>query len=169
MNIFDILIAALLIFAFYKGFMKGLFVEVASLVALVGGVYVAIHFSYLVSEMLEDSVSWNENYVSIAAFAITFAAFVIVVSMLGKALTKIADFAALGFINKAFGGVFGLLKSALILSVVFIFFSKVNKSIPFVKKETLEASILYEPVKSIVPMIFPSLFADDDEVDDEII
>ena len=158
MNIFDILIAALLIFAFYKGFMKGLFVEVASLVALVGGVYVAIHFSYLVSEMLEDSVSWNENYVSIAAFAITFAAFVIVVSMLGKALTKIADFAALGFINKAFGGVFGLLKSALILSVVFIFFSKINKTIPFVKKDTLENSILYDPIKSIVPTIFPTLF-----------
>lgn len=169
MNVFDILISVVLIFAFYKGFTKGLFVEVASLVALVGGVYVAIHFSYFAADVLSDHVSWNENYISIAAFAITFAAFVVAVSMLGKALTKIADFAALGFLNKAFGGVFGLLKSALILSVIFVFFGRVNKSIPFVSKETLENSILYEPIKSMVPYIFPTLFDEVEEIKNDIV
>jgi len=28
---------------------------------------------------------------------------------------------------------------------------------PFVKKENLESSILYTPVKNIAPMIFPSI------------
>lgn len=169
MNIFDIIILVLLIFAFYKGFMKGLFVEVASFVALVGGVYVAIHFSYLVADWLESSVSWDESYISIAAFAITFAVFVVAISMLGKALTKIADFAALGFVNKVFGGIFGLLKSALILSVAFLFFSKINHKISLVKKETLENSILYEPIKSIVPTIFPTLFDTVNEKADDLI
>ena len=169
MNIFDILIAVVLIFAFYKGFSKGLFVEVASLVALIGGVYVAIHFSYFTADVLSSYVSWNENYISIASFAITFAAFVVAVSMLGKALTKIADFAALGFVNKAFGGVFGLLKSALILSVVFVFFSRINNTIPFINKDTLEKSILYQPIKSIVPTIFPRLFEEADEVIKDIV
>ncbi len=77
--------------------------------------------------------------------------------MLGKILTKLADFAALGILNKILGGVFGALKIGLILSVIFIFFGKMNDTIPFVEKETLENSILFEPVKKIAPTIFPSI------------
>ncbi|MDC1534429.1 CvpA family protein, partial [Polaribacter sp.] len=55
MNIFDIVIAALLLFGFVRGIMKGLFVEVASLAALIIGVYGSIHFSYFISDYLKDS------------------------------------------------------------------------------------------------------------------
>ena len=78
--------------------------------------------------------------------------------MSGKALTKIADFAALGFVNKLFGGVFSLARSLLILSVLLFFFHKINSTISLVKKDTLESSILYYPIKSVVPTLFPSLF-----------
>jgi len=157
MNVFDIVIAALLIFAFVRGFMKGLFVEVASLIALVGGIYGAIHFSYFAGDMLKERVDWSENYISLTAFAITFIAIVVAVSLLGKVFTKMADFAALGLVNKILGGVFALLKSVVILSVIFVFFTRANKTIPFVSDETLSASILYEPVRSLVPSIFPSI------------
>jgi membrane protein required for colicin V production len=43
------------------------------------------------------------------------------------------------------------------LSVLFIFFGKMNDTIPFVKEETLDTSILYEPVKKIAPTLFPSI------------
>jgi membrane protein required for colicin V production len=72
-------------------------------------------------------------------------------------LTKMADFAALGLVNKIFGGVFALLKSVVILSVIFVFFNRINNTIPFVGKETLNNSLLYEPVRDIVPSIFPSI------------
>lgn len=163
MNIFDIIIAALLIFGFVRGLMKGLFVEVASLVALVGGVYGAIHFSYFIGNFLEEYVSWKEEYISLAAFAGTFVVIIVVIALLGKMLTKLADFASLGIINKILGGAFGALKIGLILSVVFIFFGKMNDTIPFIKKETLEESILYKPVKKIAPIIFPSIIKDEKE------
>ena len=163
MNIFDIIIAALLLFGFVRGLMKGLFVEVASLVALVGGVYGAIHFSYFIGDFLKESVSWSGEYISLAAFAGTFVVIIVVIALLGKAFTKLADFAALGIINKILGGVFGALKIGLILSVIFIFFGKVNNTIPFIKKETLEESILYKPVKKIAPTIFPSIIKDTDK------
>ena len=137
--------------------MKGFFVEVASLIALVGGVWGAIHFSYFAASLLEERVEWDENYIALTAFAITFIAIVIAVSFLGKMLTKMADFAALGLINKIFGGVFALLKSIVILSVIFVFFSRINTTIPFVGEETLENSLLYEPVKSVVPSVFPAI------------
>ena len=164
MNIFDIVIAALLIFGFVRGVMKGLFVEVASLAALIGGVYGAIHFSYFIGDFLKEAVSWDQEYVSLAAFAGTFITIIVTIALLGKMLTKLADFAALGIINKILGGVFGAIKIGLILSVVFIFFGKMNDTIPFVKKETLDESILYAPVKKIAPTIFPSIIKNEDEL-----
>ena len=96
MNTFDIIIAALLLFGFVRGLMKGLFVEVASLVALIAGVYGAMHFSYFIADWLKDSVTWDEKYISLAAFAGTFVVIIITIALLGKVLTRIADFASLG-------------------------------------------------------------------------
>ncbi|CAL2082785.1 CvpA family protein [Tenacibaculum sp. 190524A02b] len=163
MGTFDIIIAALLLFGFVRGLMKGLFVEVASLVALVAGVYGAIHFSYFIGDWLKNSVSWDEKYISLAAFAGTFVVIIIVIALLGKVLTKIADFASLGILNKILGGVFGALKIGLILSVLFIFFGKMNNTIPFVSQESLDESILYKPVKKIAPTIFPSIIKDEEK------
>jgi membrane protein required for colicin V production len=79
------------------------------------------------------------------------------IALAGKALTKLADFAALGIINKLLGGVFGALKIGLILSVVLIIFNRMNNTIPFVDDEDLEDSVLYKPVKALVPIIFPNI------------
>lgn len=156
MNSFDVIIAVLLLFGFVRGLFKGLFVEVASLVALVGGVYGAIHFSSAVSAFLKTYVSWEENYTLLGAFAITFIGIVVSVSLAGKILTKIASFAALGWINKFLGGVFGCLKIALILSVALGFFMKMNNALPFVSKEQLNRSVLVEPIQKLAPLLFPA-------------
>ncbi|MGB1309138.1 MAG: CvpA family protein, partial [Oceanihabitans sp.] len=148
-----------------RGFMKGLFVEVASLVALVAGVYGAIHFSYYAASFLENKVEWGEKYINIAAFAITFLIIIIAISLAGKALTKLADFAALGVLNKLLGGVFGALKIGLILSIVLVVFNRMNNTIPFVSEAELEDSILYKPVKMLAPMIFPSIIKAETELE----
>ena len=163
MSIIDIVLAALLLFGFVRGLFKGLFVEVASLVALVLGVYGAIHFSYFAADLLESKVDWNEKTINIVAFAITFVIIVLAISLAGKALTKLADFAALGILNKLLGGVFGALKIGLILSVLLIVFNKLNNTLPFMEKEDLEESVLYKPVKSLAPMIFPNLIKSEAE------
>ena len=167
MSIIDIVLGALLLFGLIRGAMKGLFVEIASLVALVLGVHGAIHFSGFAAEFLESKVDWNEKTINIVAFAITFVIIVLAISLAGKALTKLADFAALGIINKLAGGVFGALKIGLILSVLLIVFNKLNNTLPFMEKEDLEESILYKPVKSLAPMIFPNLIKSETEENTE--
>jgi membrane protein required for colicin V production len=144
-----------LVFGFIRGLMKGLFVEVASLVSLVAGVYGAIHFSYFVGDFLKEKVSWEERYITIVAFAVTFAVIVLAISLLGKLFTKLADFAYLGWINKALGGVFGALKLAMILSIILMVFDKLNNAIPFVDDTEKEQSVLYEPVKTLAITLFP--------------
>jgi membrane protein required for colicin V production len=169
MNVFDIVLIVFLLYGFIKGLMKGLFIEVASLVALVGGVWGSIHFSYFIGDFLKESVSWSEDKIALAAFAITFVLIIIVVSLLGKFLTKLADLAALGLINKILGGIFGLVKIGLVLSIVLVFFHRINATVSFVDDETLEESILYESVKGIAPAIFPSIIKDEGEEEKDVI
>lgn len=168
MSIVDIVLAALILFGFIRGLFKGFFVEVASLLALVLGVFGAIHFSYFASEFLEPKVDWDEKTMNIVAFAITFVVIVLAIGLAGKALTKLANFAALGLINKLAGGVFGALKIGLILSVLLGVFDKMNDTLPFMEKEDLEKSTLYSPVKSLAPMIFPSIIKSDSDENTEI-
>ena len=167
MSVIDIVLLALILFGLIRGFMKGLFVEVASLLALILGVYGAIHFSYFAADYLQDKTDWAEKTISLTAFAITFIVIVILVAMAGKVLTKIADFAALGILNKLLGGVFGALKIAFILSVLLNFFNRMNNTLPFVSAETIEESMLYKPVKSIVPTVFPNTFERDSHEQEE--
>ena len=172
MNVFDVVITVFLLFGFIRGLMKGLFIEVASLVALIGGVWGSIHFSYFIGDFLKESVSWSEKKIALAAFAITFILIIIVVSLLGRFLTKLADLAALGMVNKILGGLFGLVKIGLVLSILFIFFDRMNSTISFIDKKTLDESILYSPVKNIAPTIFPSIIKEDgleEDVIDDII
>ena len=169
MALIDIILGSLLLFGLVRGFMKGLFVEVASLLALVAGVYGAIHFSDFAAELLESKLDWDEKYINIVAFAITFVIIVLVIALAGKALTKLANFAALGILNKLLGGVFGALKIGLILSILLIVFDNMNNTIPFTDEKDLEDSILYEPIKSLAPLIFPSIInkgKDDPETED---
>lgn len=167
MSVLDIVLLVLLLFGLISGLKNGFFVEVASLVGLIAGVYGAIHFSNFAAEFLMDKVDWNEKTVNIVAFAITFIVIVIVIALAGKALTKLADFAALGILNKLLGGLFGLLKAAVILSVILIIFDSLNKGLPFTDKEDLEESTLYEPIKSLVPTIFPIILEKKSELEDE--
>lgn len=162
MNVIDIIIAVILIFAAVRGFMTGLFSAIASLLAIVLGVFCAIHFSYYVEYALNDSVlDWSHKTNKIVAFGVTFLVVVLGVIFVGKLLTKLADITALGLLNKILGGVFGALKWSLLLSVIFLLFDKFNKTIPFVDKKMLDNSVLYYPVKSMVPTLFPSIMDKD--------
>lgn len=157
MNTIDIILGIILIFGTVNGFMKGLFIEVTTLVGLVLGVYGAIHFSYFLGDFLKDSVSWDESMIQVVAFAGTFLIILIALVMLGKAMTKIAETIALGFFNKLVGAIFGFLKYALILSIVLIVYDEINASLRFLEKEKVKKSVLYEPVKNFAPAIFPNL------------
>ncbi|MEE9349267.1 MAG: CvpA family protein [Flavobacteriaceae bacterium] len=157
MEIIDIVLLVLLVYGLYKGFKNGFFVEVASLLALVIGVYGASHFSYFASDWLKTKVEWDEKYINVAAFAMTFIVILGLVSLIGKIITKIVDAAQLGILNKLAGGVFGVAKIALILSVLINIFGRMNDTIPFVKKETLDKTIIYNKVKDFGPTIIPHL------------
>ena|SRR5690606_19921707 len=160
MGFLDIIIGILLVWGLFKGLKNGLFVEVASLVALIAGIYGAIHFSHITGQYLAERFDWSEQHLKLAAFLITFFAIIILVNLAGKFLTKIADFAMLGLLNKIAGGIFGALKVAVILGALLIFFEKF--AAPLVNEETTQESFFYEPIKEIGALVF-SLVLEDEE------
>ncbi len=169
MSTIDIVLGAFLVFGLVRGFMKGLFVEIASLIAIIAGVYGAMHFSHFVGEKLGNNVDWDEKYVNVAAFAITFFVIILLVALAGKAFTKLADFASLGILNKILGAIFGTLKIGFILSVLLIIFSHTNNTIEFITPEKLEQSVLYKPVKGFASMVFPNIIKQEEELREELI
>ena len=158
MSFIDIVFAVLLGFAVYKGLKNGLFVEIASFVALILGIYLAIKFSNLVGTVFTGIFpSWNPKYIEITAFIITFLLVVIGIHLSAKILTKLADFAFLGWINKIAGVIFSLLKTILALSVVLFIFEKININNMLLSKETKDNSMFYNPIQNISKAIYPTI------------
>ena len=64
-------------------------------------------------------------------------------------IEKLMQLASLGWINKLGGGAFGLLKFALILSILLNAFAMLNSHLKLVETKTLTESYLYTPVKQV--------------------
>lgn len=161
MSFLDIILGLLLLYGLYKGLKNGLFIELASIVALVAGIYGAIHFSYYAGDYLSQNMQWEERYINIAAFVITFIAIVIVVHFAAKLLTKVASIAMLGLLNRIAGGIFGVVKVAVILGALLVFFERVNSSAGIIQNDTMQQSVLYEPIKKIGDFVFSKVLRND--------
>ena len=157
MSFFDIIIGGFLCYSLYKGIRNGLFVELASLISLILGIYIAIKFSDVLKSVISGSLHWNPYTIQVFAFILTFIVVVIGVYMLGKLLTNIADFAFLGWINSLGAGFFRVLKTILIISIFFTLFEKMNYHNYLAKKETLDKSIFFNPIQKVAAFVFPSI------------
>ena len=157
MGLLDILLGIPLIWGLWKGLKNGLFMEIASIVALVAGIFGAIHFSYITGNYLSEHLDWDERNMSIIAFIITLVLIIIIVNLAGKILTKVANFAMLGLLNKIAGGIFGVLKVAILLGAAFMFFDRMDNTFSLIKEETKQESILYQPIKDIGALIFDTV------------
>lgn len=164
MNIADIILVVILLYGLIRGFYRGFFAELASLAGFIVGIYMAVHFSHFLSDYLAGKVSWDIQFVKLTAFAITFILIVFLISLAGKFLTRIASFAALGILNKLIGAGFGCIKVAFIASVVIMFFGSTNEDINLVSEETLEESVFFSPIKTVAPILLPSILREAKEL-----
>lgn len=156
MQFIDILCIIALLFALYKGYTNGLLVELASFISLLLGLYIAIHFSDILKNVLSEIVSWSPRYIQVIAFALTFVMVLFGIHFLAKLFSNIADFAHLGWLNKLAGAVFRLLKTILVLSVLIGLIQKINFNNWLFSDKTKKDSLFYEPIQEVVQIIYPS-------------
>jgi len=157
MNYFDLIFVIPLLWGAYKGFSKGLIVSAASLVALLLGIYGAIRFSGFVGGLVSENINIQDNYLPLIAFAITFVGIVVGIHFAAKMISKLVKAIALGWLDTLAGIAFGLLKAAFIISIFIFIFDKIDTSNNLFSKDLKEESLLYGPIKTLAPAIFPSL------------
>ena len=157
MNSLDYILLIPLLYGLYRGFTKGLIIELASLLALTLGIYGAMHFSSLTFEFLSDYVEIKTVYLQLASYGLTFLIIVMLISLSGNILTMLIKLVALGFINRMMGAIFGGIKVLLILSVFISFFDRFNKQFGMVNQEILTSSLMYNFIRIQAEQFYPNL------------
>lgn len=167
MNYLDLIIALPLIWGIYRGFTKGLIISAASLLALVLGIYVTIHFSTYFSGYFNIWFHPDPKHLKLLSFALTFIFVVIIVRLIGWLLDKFIKAVALGIVNRILGVLFNLLKWIFILSVLISIIESGEKSKYVLNEQVKNESVLYKPVSSLAPLVFPYLNFDRFKVKEE--
>ncbi len=117
MNPFDISIIIILGYCVTRGLFRGLIKELTAIIALFIGFHAAYNYYPLLSKQL---AVWAPNfqYLKITSFLIIFFVVVIIVNLIGMIIKYIINFVFLGWIDKIFGVIFGVLKAGLIVVIL---------------------------------------------------
>jgi len=122
MNLFDIILIIILIYCFIRGIFRGLLKEISSLIGVLGGFYAA-YSHYKEAGIYLKRWFTDPSYINILSFLIIFVCVFLLVSILGIIIKYILKIIFLGWVDRVFGGIFGLLKGILIGSVLLIVFT----------------------------------------------
>jgi len=154
MGILDIFIAAPIILGFIFGLFKGLIKELTSLVAIILGVFGAKFFEPNVSKLLLSAFNIQPGMVQAISYLILFVAITVLLLIVANMLDKLFSAIALGGLNKFFGGLFGALKFALIVSVLLNVFETFDSRLGLMKEETKKESLTYEGMLNFGPKLW---------------
>lgn len=142
MGIFDIIVGIIILIALINGWRKGLIVQICSIVAIVGGIWLAAEFGGEVGEMF----GVEARYAKVAGFLTIFLLALILLAVLSSIIKKLFKFVGLGFLDSIFGGLLSVAKAALILGVLCAAFNALNGEDRFVDKKSLDDTIFFRPL-----------------------
>jgi membrane protein required for colicin V production len=148
MNHLDILLLIPALWFGYKGFTHGLIRELASLAALILGIYAAFAFTDLVEKWINHPDIPKEVY-----FAITFLIVLIAVYLIGRLVEKIIKLIIPEFVNNILGALFGVAKVIVIFSAVIYFINSVDSKQVIITEKAKEKSFTYKYIEPIVPTL----------------
>jgi membrane protein required for colicin V production len=157
MNFLDIILIIPIAFGAWKGFKKGLIIELFTLLALLVGIYSAIHFSDYMVEVVESNFNTQAKYTPIIAFVLTFILAGGVVYFLGKMLEKSINSSGLSGFNKFSGLILGGAKLMFVSAVLVIVIDAIDLRTDIITLQTKNESMLYQPLKTITTTAIPAI------------
>jgi len=145
--IFDFIIAAILIYAFYRGYSKGFVKSMASFFSIFIGVVLALNFSYVAAGLLGESLNIDPKFLPLISFVVVFVVVLILINVISNFIDKLLQNLRLSIVNKLTGGaVFAFLYAFLISTALWF----VNKA-GFIKNEVKMDSVTYPWVEPVSP------------------
>ena len=146
-----------LLFAAWWGFTKGLIIEIASVLAMVFGIYGAVLFADITAKYLSDSLDYHSSNLHLIAFLLTFIAIVVAVFFMAKTMEAIVAITGLSIANRIAGAVFGIIKMAIILSGIIYILNEHQLMQKWLSNTIREQSLLLEPVTVVAAKIVPKV------------
>ena len=157
MNILDIIFLVPLLFALYRGFKKGVIHMIASLAALLLGIFGAIKLRPVFASLLDSVFNISPDHMNVIAFAVAFVTIVLVIHLVAFLVDKLVKAVAVTFVNRLLGMAFGLLVTAFVISMILWPINQVNAEKQIIKPKHIEGSLLYKPLSDFAPAVFPYL------------
>ena len=146
-NIFDLIVVALITILGLKGLFRGFTKEFFALVGIVGGVFIASRLSKDTGEIVNSIIPMqNDNTILLAGFVVSLVVFWIIAYIVGSALAKVFKMSGLGIFDRILGFVFGAGKIFLLFSIISYAVSQV-KMINDNLAPKLETSIVFPILK----------------------
>lgn len=144
MNWLDVLILLPLLIGLVRGLMRGLISEIIAFVVVILGVLGSRFAAPSVSKCLLQWFPWPEGVCDIVAYALIFLAIAILLSIAAKLLTRLLRAIHLGWANRLFGGLFGVLKYGIIVLFAVFIMDKTDEAFHWQENEpVVKTSILY--------------------------
>ena len=150
MSYLDLFFGLIIAWGAYSGFSKGLIKELASIVGVIAGIFLAKKFYPYLDLKLKPIFESDANFISILSATVIF----LITIMLFKIIAKILI--ALGLLNRIIGSVFGVIKTVLLLCIVVFIFSNINRVISIIEAEKLNQSFFYPKIEKINNLIIES-------------
>lgn len=151
MNFFDILVLGFLALFLINGFRKGFIISLATLVALVLGIYLAVHFSNYIQDILVDKFHPSRTWLPYLSFSLTFLIVALLVILVAKLLEKVIDLVGLGIFNKIAGALLGLLKGLVFASIILFVVYAADKKQKWITADDRKGSFTMNRVERIFP------------------
>ncbi|GHV56042.1 hypothetical protein FACS1894182_01800 [Bacteroidia bacterium] len=158
MNWLDIAIIVCIVIGLIKGLSDGFVKQLVSFIALILAIVFAGQISVPVKSFLLRYITGtavSPQVITALCYIIAFVLIILLMSLLGKIIDVAIKLSPAKSLNILLGGLFGMFIWTLSLSIIFNLFAVFDSGSTILPKHVQEKSILYYPVKSVLPAIYP--------------
>lgn len=153
----DIILLVPILYGCIRGLFRGLVKELTAIIAIVAAIVCAKIFAPSAAQVLMKYATLSEAVCNVVAYLIVFFVVALFLHLIGYMLSSLLKAISLGWLNRLLGAVFGTLKWALIVSVLFNGAAILDDYFHFIKPELKETSIAYSPVKKLASVAWKEL------------
>jgi membrane protein required for colicin V production len=158
MNPIDIAILSVSAIFFVRGLFRGFVYELVTVVGLILGYIISITYLSLLSAfILTYFPSLPTSVVNIGSFFVLFVGTNLILRLIANILTKTLKIAMLGWLNRVLGGILGLLKCIIILSIIVFVLDMLPFSEGLLQQDEVQSSILYPVLEMIGPRLYQEI------------
>ena len=149
-SIVDLVFLLLLVTFAGRGFWRGFSGELFSLVGSIGGVIVAWKTGPFIAEMMVPHFNFSPTVILAGAMVIIYILIALLAALLCRVVKAFLRITQLSFVDRIFGSIAGILKTAVI--IIFVYFVCLVFS-PLISTEWMNTSFAMKTAGSVWPQI----------------